>query len=270
LGAIQPGDLGLITGASNVLAGLSAGRFHRAGIFGAYSDAVLPGLFLVEGGQASTGSVLAWFRDHFAKDLLAESAATGVSAYTLLEAEAEHVPAGADGLVALDYFQGNRTPHTDSLARGAIWGLSLQTSRGHVYRAMMEGIAYGTRTILDTFKANRYTVKRIVACGGATRSPLFMQIYADVTGVPIVLTGEPEATLLSSAILAAYGAGAFSSLPAASSQMARPSTSFAPDPERHQRYNAFYQFYTETYPQLRSLMHRMSSFVASQDQEAHQ
>ena len=270
LGAVQPGDLGLITGSSNVLAGLSADRFHRAGIFGAYPDAVLPGLYLVEGGQASTGSVLAWFRDHFANDLLAESAATGASAYTLLEAEAEHVPVGADGLVALDYFQGNRTPHTDSLARGAIWGLSLQTGRGHVYRAMMEGIAYGTRAILDTFTANRYAVTRIVASGGATRSPLFMQIYADVTGVPIVLTDEPEATLLSSAILAAYGAGAFSSLAAASGQMMRPSTSFVPDPERHQRYNAFYQLYTETYPQLRSLMHRMSSFVASHDQEAHQ
>src|SRR5919205_661806 len=181
LGAVHPGDLGLITGASNVLAGLSTDRFHRAGL----------------------------------------------------------------------------------------WGLSLQTGRGHVYRALMEGIAYGTRAMLDTFTANRYPVQRIVASGGATRSPLFMHIYADVTGVPIVLTDEPEATLLSSAILAAYGAGTFASLPAASAQMARPFTSFAPDPERHQRYNAFYQFYTETYPQLRSLMHRMSSVVASQDQEAH-
>ncbi|MBA3947538.1 MAG: xylulose kinase [Herpetosiphonaceae bacterium] len=262
LRVVEPGDLGLITGSSNVLAGLSAERFHHAGIFGAYPDAVLPGLFLVEGGQASTGSVLAWLRDHFAKDLLAQSAATGISAYTLLEAEAEQVPVGSDGLVVLDYFQGNRTPHTDSLARGAMWGLSLQTGRGHVYRAMMEGIAYGTRAILQTFKANNYVVKRIVASGGATRSPLFMQIYADVTGVPIVLTEEPEATLLSSAILAAYAAGAFASLPEASTRMVRPSASFVPDPARHDRYDAFYQFYAETYPQLRALMHRMSGFVA--------
>ncbi len=264
LGVVHPGDLGLITGSSNVLAGLSAERFHFPGIFGAFPDAVLPGLFLVEGGQVSTGTVLTWFRNHFAKDLIAQSAATGVSAYTLLEAEAAPVPAGAEGLIALDYFQGNRTPHTDSLARGAIWGLSLQATRGHVYRALMEGIAFGTRDILETFKTHNYTVQRIVASGGATRSQLFMQIYADIAGVPIMLTSEPEATLLSSAILAAYAAGAFPSLPEASAQMVRMAASYTPDHERHEHYNRFYQLYAETYPQLRPLMHRMSSHVAQQ------
>lgn len=262
LGVTQPGDLGMIAGTSNVHAGLSTERFHTPGIFGAYPDAVLPGTCLVEGGQVTTGAILAWFRNHFAKDLVAQGQANGMSAYPLLEAEAAQIPIGSDGLIVLDYFQGNRTPHTDSLARGAVWGLSLQSSRGHVYRAIMEGIAYGTRDILETFKRNNYIVKRIVACGGATRSPLFMQIYADVTGVSIALTEETEATLLSSAILAAYSAGAFPSLVEASQQMVRPTTSYSPDSERHARYTTFYNLYTETYPHMRDLMHRMSRAVA--------
>lgn len=263
LNVVEPGELGMIAGTSNVYAGLSATRFHTPGIFGAYPDAVLPGTFLVEGGQVTTGAILAWFRDNFARDVIAQANATGVSAYTLLEQEAQAVPAGSDGLVVLDYFQGNRTPHTDSLARGALWGLSLQTGRGQIYRAIMEGIAYGAREILATFERNGYVVKRIVASGGATRSPLLMQIYADVTGVPIALTAEPEATLLSSAILAAHGAGMAPSLKAASRQLVRYGGSFVPDPERHDRYTAFYELYTETYPQLRALMHRMSRAVAA-------
>ena len=262
LGVTQPGDLAMIAGTSNVHAGLSTERFHTPGIFGAYPDAVLPGIYLVEGGQVTTGAILAWFRNHFAKDLVAQGQTSGMSAYPLLEAEAAQIPIGSDGLVVLDYFQGNRTPHTDSLARGAVWGLSLQSSRGHVYRAIMEGIAYGTRDILETFKRNNYTVKRIVACGGATRSPLFMQIYADVTGVSIALTEETEATLLSSAILAAFSAGVFPSLVEASQQMVRPTTSYSPDSERHARYTTFYNLYTETYPHMRDLMHRMSRTVA--------
>ena len=129
----------------------------------------------------------------------------------------------------------------------------------------MEGIAFGAYDILETFRKNGYVVQRIVCSGGATRSKLFMQIYADVTGVPIMLTTEPEATLLGSAILAAYAAGAFPSLPAASAQMVHMADAFTPYQERHARYNQFYQFYTETYPALRPLMHRMSGIVAQSD-----
>lgn len=262
LGVTGPGDLGMVMGSSNVLAGLSQEEFHFPGIFGSFPEALTPGLNLVEGGQVSTGSILNWFKRNFALDLVAQAEAQGSSIYRFLDQEAALVPPGSEGLIVLDYFQGNRTPHTDSLARGGIWGLSLQASRAHVFRALMEGIAYGTADILETFAGHNYNVSRIIACGGATHSPLFMQIYADVAGKSIFVTRMLEASLLGSAVVAAVGAGAYPDLVQASGQMVSISGEYHPDPARHQEYRFFVQKYQETYHQLKDLMHQMSRKVS--------
>jgi sugar (pentulose or hexulose) kinase len=102
--------------------------------------------------------------------------------------------------------QGNRTPHTDALSRGALAGLTLAHSRGHVFRSLLEGVAMGTRLILDTMGAAGYRPSTINIAGGATRSELWLQIHADVAGVPFVLTAQPEAPMLGCAILASGGA----------------------------------------------------------------
>lgn len=261
-GVTAPGDMGVITGSSNVLSALSADEFHFPGIFGSFPDALIPGLNLVEGGQVSTGSILSWFRRNFAQGLDAEAKAQGLSIYQLLDQEARQAPPGAEGLIVLDYFQGNRTPHTDSLARGAVWGLSLQSSRGHVFRALMEGIAYGMQDILEVFGKHDFKVARIIASGGATRSPLFMQIYADVLGMPIHTTREPEASLLGSAVVAAVGAGAYPDLPTASQKMVAIAGVTQPDLETHAAYGYFLRKYQETYPKLKELMHEMTNHVS--------
>ena len=263
LGVTSPGELGVIMGSSNVLAGLSAQEFHAPGIFGAFPDALMPGLSSVEGGQVSTGSILSWFKRNFAGGLAEEAKRKGVSIYQLLDREATQIPLGSEGLIVLDYFQGNRTPHTDSLARGAVWGLSLQASRGHVFRALMEGIAYGLNDILETFTRQDYLISRIIACGGATQSPLFMQIYADVLGKPIYLTHEPEASLLGSAVVAAVGAKAYPDLVQAANQMVRISGEYQPDLERHRAYQFYAKKYQETYQQLKPLMHQMSQKIGT-------
>jgi ribulose kinase len=113
-GVTQPGDLGVVMGSSNVLSALAVEELHFAGVFGSFPDAIIPGLNLVEGGQVSTGSVLSWFKRNFGAGAAADAAARGVSVYQLLDTEAAQVPPGAEGLIVLDYFQGNRTPHTDS------------------------------------------------------------------------------------------------------------------------------------------------------------
>jgi len=261
LGVVKPGDLGVVMGSSNVLSGLSAEEFHSAGIFGSYPDAVIPGLNLVEGGQVSTGSILNWFKRTFAAGIEQEANAKGVSVYKLLDDEADAVPIGSDGLIVLDYFQGNRTPHTDSLARGNILGMTLQTTRGHVFRALMEGIAYGMRDILETFAQNNYHVERIIGCGGATKSPTFMQIYADVLGKPLYTTQVAEASLLGSAILAAVGAGAFPDAVTASEQMVKTRGEYHPNMENHAAYQFYFEKYQQTYPQLRGIMHDITRKV---------
>ena len=263
LGVVRPGDLGLVMGSSNVLSGLSTSAFHAPGIFGSCPDAVIPGLHLVEGGQVSTGSILNWFKRHFAEGLAAQAAAQGLSLYQMLDEEAAVVPVGSEGLIVLDYFQGNRTPHTDSQARGTILGLSLGATRGHVFRALMEGIAYGTREILETFARHDFQTERMVACGGATRSPLFMQIYADVTGQTLYTTRQPEASLLGSAVLAAVGAGVYDDLAQASQAMVQISDTYQPNVQNHAAYQFYFDQYRRTYRQLREIMHDITGHIAA-------
>ncbi len=263
LGVTSPGDMGVITGSSNVMAALSTQELHFPGVFGSFPDALIPGLNLIEGGQASTGSILNWFKQNFGQGLAEEAQAKGVSIYQLLDAEAAQIPPGSEGLIVLDYFQGNRTPHTDSAARGTIWGLSLQSSRAHVFRALMEGVAYGMRDILETFAHNNFAVSRVITSGGATRSPVFMQIYADVLGMPLVTTRFPEATMLGSAVVAATGAGAYPSLVEASRNMVQVTDAYQPDLQRHADYAFFMRQYQETYQQLKGLMQAMNHKLAA-------
>jgi len=257
-GVTQPGDLGVVMGSSNVLSALAAEEVHFPGVFGSFPDALLPGLNLVEAGQVSTGSLLSWFKRNFGAGAEADAAARGMSVYALLDEEAARLPAGSEGLVVLDSFQGNRTPHTDSTARGMIWGLSLQSGRAHVFRALMEGIAYGMEDILQTFRRQGFQIERIIASGGATHSPLFMQIYADVTGRALSVTREPEASLLGSAIVAAVGAGLYPDLAAAAGEMVAVERVYQPDAQRHLEYAFYVRQYQETYQQMHVLMRKMS------------
>lgn len=258
LGVTSPGDLGVVMGSSNVLSGLMDTEVHFPGIFGTFPEALIPGLNLIEGGQVSTGSILNWFKQNFAIDLEAEAQAAGTSPYTLLEQVAQDVPVGSEGLVVLDYFQGNRTPHTDSSARGLVLGLSLQSSRSHLYRALMEGIAYGMKDILDTFEQHECHISRVIACGGAVQSKLFMQIYTDVIGQPIYTTAEAEASLLGSGVAAAYGAGLYPSLPEASRNMVKITGEFQPDMQQHEQYKVYVETYKQAYQAIKDVMHRLT------------
>ena len=121
LGAVRPGRVAFITGSSHLLLGHAAKGFHASGIFGAFPDAVLPGMWVVEGGQISTGSILKWFKEQFIGcGMVREAAERGLSLYEYLNERAAAIRPGSEGLVILDYWQGNRNPLTDSKARGMI------------------------------------------------------------------------------------------------------------------------------------------------------
>ena len=255
----EMGEIGLIAGSSNVIAGFVDREVHGPGVFGAFPDALIPGLWLIEGGQVSTGSILAWFKRYFALDLSPEMV------YATLDSEAKQIPPGSGGLMVLDYFQGNRTPYTDSLARGAVWGFSLHTTRAHLFRGLMEGIAYGTGHVLEALADLGCYPHRMVACGGATQSDVFMQIIADVCGIPISLTEVAEASLLGGAVLAAVGSGRYPDIPSASKEMVRMTKIFEPNPDHHDAYQFYFDLYKETYPRLKELMHRMGTHRQGKD-----
>ena len=129
--------------------------------------------------------------------------------YEVLNEWAAVLPPGSEGLIVLDYFQGNRTPYTDPLARGVMWGLSLRHGEGHIFRAIIEGICYGTEHIFRIMREHEFEPREIIAAGGATKSDLWMQIHADVANVPISFTRVGDAAALGSAMLAAVGAGIY-------------------------------------------------------------
>jgi FGGY-family pentulose kinase len=241
LGVVDAGAMALVTGSSHLQLGLSAQALHGAGIWGSYSDAIIPGLHLVEGGQTSTGSVVNWFRKLAGRD----------DAYEVLDREAAAVPIGSEGVLVQDHFQGNRTPHTDPLSRGAIVGLTLKHERGHILRAMMESVAFGTRLILDNLRANGFSVRELTLSGGVAKSPVWLKIHADAIGLPLRLTQTSEAACLGSAVCAAIGAGRFSSIAEGARAMTRVTRVIEPDAGAHEAYGGPYERYRALYPALR-------------------
>lgn len=251
LGVVRPGRLALITGSSHLHLGLSDRPLHTRGLWGSYPDAVVQGLHTVEGGQTSTGSVIAWLRR-----LLGEPD------YAPLNEKAAALPPGAEGLVVLEHFQGNRTPHTDPDSRGVISGLTLKHGPEHLFRAVIEGVAYGTEEILATMRQAGYTPKEFILGGGATRSELWMQIHADVSGIPIQLTRVPDVAALGSAILAAVGVGVYPTIPEAAEQMVGFTRVIEPNWHKHEAYQPLLSAYRATYQGLKETLHRQARLAA--------
>ena len=243
LAVARPGQLALITGSSHLQFAVGETAAHVPGLWGTYRDAVYPGRTILEGGQTSTGSIVAWLR-RLTGDRLDLDA---------LNLEAAKLEPGADGLLVLDHFQGNRTPYTDPLSRGAITGLSLHHTAAHLFRAVLEGIGFGTRAILDRMAEAGSGAAEITAGGGATRSPLWLQIHADTSGLPVVVPEVAEAPSLGAAVLAAYGAGHFASIDDSIAAMVRPGRRVEPIAANVARYDAIYQRYRALYPAMRTL-----------------
>ena len=252
INALAEGTLALITGSSHLQIGITDREVHARGLFGSFPEALVPGLQVIEAGQISTGSVVRWFTTNFVgADIAAAAAKAGRSVYDELNARAASIPPGAEGLVVLEHWQGNRTPWTDPWSRGVIRGLTLGHGPAHVYRAILEGVAFGTEVILQKMAQEGVRIDSIVACGGATASPLWMQIHADVSGKPIAIPEEQQAVTLGSAIAGAVAAGVHPSLTAAAAAMVRVASVVEPDSQAHRRYAGLVEHYTATYESLK-------------------
>jgi FGGY-family pentulose kinase len=258
LGAVGSGDLALILGSSTCHLAMAEKALFGSGMLGCYPDAVAEGLYTLEGGQTATGSILNWYRQHFAGTETAEAERTGRHVYEILDAKAALVPPGCEGLVCLDYWQGNRCPLKDPRARGAWWGLTLGHGPGHVFRSIYEATAFGTRHILEDLEAHGFAVRRLFAGGGGARSRLWLQIHADVLGRPVALPAEAEACALGSALVAAVHAGHYPNLEEAAKKMVRIAEIVEAQPQHRRAYDEAYARYRATYPALRGLMHGLA------------
>jgi ribulose kinase len=235
----------------------SAGLFG-SGMLGCYPDAVVEGLYTLEGGQTATGSILDWYRRHFAGNEAAEAERSGRPVYEILDAKAAAVPPGSEGLVCLDYWQGNRCPLKDPRARGVLWGLTLSHGPGHVFRSIYEATALGTRHILEDLEGHGFKVGRLFAGGGGAKSRLWVQIHADALGRPVTLPRDSEACALGSALLAAMHAGHYRDLAEAARGMVQVAGVVEPNASNRRAYDEQYARYRATYPALKALMHEMA------------
>ncbi|MEM8914732.1 MAG: FGGY-family carbohydrate kinase [Pseudomonadota bacterium] len=243
LGVAQPGQLALITGSSHLQFGVTEAPLNAPGVWGAYADIVYPGRYVVEGGQTSTGSIINWL-----------GRLTGGLDYDELNTKAAQLDPGSDGLIVQDHFQGNRTPYTDPLSRGAILGLTLAHEKHHIFRAIMESIGFGTRAILDAFNRAGYSSTEMTVGGGASSSDLWMQIHADTSGLPIRIPASPDAPSTGSAVLAAHGAGRYASIDDGIEAMVHPGRLIEPNPANTARYEEIYQRYLALYPMAKDLL----------------
>ncbi len=260
LGVVHEGDVGLITGSSHLLLGATTREVHDPSISGAFPDAVLPGLSLLEGSQTSTGSVLKWYTGNFINSDIVQGAANArLGLYEYLDSEARDIALGSEGLIVLDHWQGNRNPFSDPLSRGVLWGLSLKHTPFHVYRAIMEGVAYGTRLILDAFRHCGLRCERLIAGGGITRSSVWMQIHSDVLGLPIVVNTVTDVPLLGCAVVSARAMGLYPSIESAVAAMVHCADMVVPDTAKTAAYVSFVERYRATYERMADLMNDMTS-----------
>lgn len=259
LNVIEPGRMALITGSSHLHLGLTDAEIHQKGMFGGFPDAIVPGFYMVEGGQISTGSIVNWFKENLAGYTAHKAVAEGKKIFDLLNEEASHIAPGSDGLLMLDYFQGNRTPFTDGEVRGLFYGLALKHTSAHIYRAILEGIAYGTEHILKTFVSGGIEVNGLYVCGGATKSRLWMDIHSSVSNVPIYIPKEPEAPSLGSAILASVAAGVYPDIAAACRCMVSFVAEIKPDEQMHNIYREYADKYRQAYPLMAKWMRQVTA-----------
>ena len=254
-GVQSPGVFLMVVGTSICDLVIDRHESRMAGITGVVEDGILPGFFGYEAGQAAVGDMFAWFGSRLLGRKAAESA-TGSSWYEEFETEAAKLVPGASGLVALDWWNGNRTILGDADLSGVIAGLTLATTPAELYRALLESVAFGTRRIIENFVANGIPIGGIVACGGiAERSSLMMQLLADVTGLEVTIPDSSQIPARGAALCAGIAAGAprggFDDFATAVSAL-RPAMSrrYEPDPQHHATYDEVYSVFRSLHDEL--------------------
>lgn len=208
-GVTTPGRMALILGTSTCHMIVDTQQHLVPGISGVVGDGIIPGLYGYEGGQAGVGDIFEWYVEQGVPGYYERAAqARGLSVFQALEEDAATQTPGQAGLLALDWWNGNRSVLVNANLSGVLVGMTLGTRPPDIYRALIEATAFGTKIIVDTFEANGVRVDELVACGGlAERNKLLLQIYADVTGRPFTVGGGGQASALGAAMLGALAAG---------------------------------------------------------------
>ena len=209
MGVTEPGKMVMIMGTSTCSMVLSDKEVVVPGICGYVEDGIIPGLYGYEAGQSAVGDIFAWFvKNCVPQNYMDEADKLGMNIHQYLTMKAEKLNPGDSGLLALDWLNGNRTVLVDTDLTGFILGLNLNTKPEEIYRALIESTAFGHRKIVDTFNENGVEINELYACGGLPqKNRMLIQIYADVTNLPIRISKSTQTPALGSAMFGAVVAG---------------------------------------------------------------
>lgn len=217
---------------------------------------IIPGTFDISAGTNAAGTLTRWYREELFPDAKAREAETGINAYQLMMEGVEDLPPGSGGLITLPYFAGERTPINDPLARGIYFGLTLEHTRAHLYRSALEGVGFSIGQHFEIFREHQVPIRKIMATGGGTKNPLWLQMVADITGQTIRTPRNTIGAAFGDAMMAAMGIGYFDDFDQLSA-IVQEGPSYQPDPERHRIYQGYQAFFDELYPLTKDLMHRL-------------
>ncbi|MFG1646593.1 ribulokinase [Amycolatopsis sp. NPDC049252] len=251
--AVEPGQLVAIMGTSTCHVVNGADLREVPGMCGVVDGGIVAGLWGYEAGQSGVGDIFGWFAERFAHE-----------SHDQLTRLAARQEIGEHGLVALDWHSGNRSVLVDHDLSGVIVGQTLATRAEDVYRALLEATAFGTRKIVETFTEAGIPVTELIVAGGLTKNALLMQIYADVTNLPLSVVGSAQAPALGSAIHAAVAAGAYPDIRAAAGEMGSArSAVYEPVPAHVTAYDELYAEYTTLHDYFgrgaNDVMHRLAA-----------
>ena len=246
LGVTGDGEMVMIIGTSACYILNSTEKNDVKGIFGYVKDGVFPGLYTYESGQSAVGDMFDWFVKnsvpaHYAK----EAEEKGIGVHALLTEKASMLEVGESGVVALDWWSGNRCILSDYSLRGMLYGITMRTVPEEIYRALLEAAVFGARVIFEQHEKFGINIKGVTAAGGiANKNPLLMQIYADVLNRDVRIAASTQSGALGSAAYAAAAAGVFPSIEAASRVYAPVAEKvYYPIPENVEKYNVLYAKY---------------------------
>ena len=263
--AVEPGQMVAIMGTSTCHV-MNSGELHEVpGMCGVVDGGIVDGLWGYEAGQSGVGDIFGWFvATSVPPEYAAAAVERGLSVHAYLTELAAQQEIGAHGLVALDWHSGNRSVLVDHELSGVVVGQTLATRPEDTYRALLEATAFGTRTIVEAFNASGVPVTELVVAGGLLKNPLLMQIYADVTRLPLSTIISEQGPALGSAIHAAVAAGAYPDVRAAARVMGRRVVAaYTPVEANSLRYDALFAEYTALHDYFgrgaNDVMHRLKA-----------
>ena len=254
-GLTTPGLASVSTGTAEVVevalsSAVVSGPLYKGNI--SVYNHVIPGLFLAMTLNHSGGMSLRWFRDEFCEPQLYQSAQANIDAYDLMLAGASADPTG---LLVLPHFSGSGTPTFDTASKAAILGLTFATTRVDIAKAILEGLTYELRLNLDLLKSGGVQIDVLRAIGGGAKSSFWLQLKADITGIPVVTPKITEAAGFGAALLAGVGAGIFPSAAEAANRFLQLADEYHPDPARHEAYTRKFRLYQQVYPAVAPITH---------------